>query len=61
MPGTLSYYDRHAARFFDETIDVDMSAARDRSLTYLPAEAAILDAGCGSERDAAAFMAAGYR
>ena len=61
MPETLSYYDRHAARFVDDTVDVDMSAARARFLAYLPAEAAILDAGCGSGRDTAAFMAAGYR
>ena len=61
MPGTLSYYDRHAARFFDETVDVDMSAVRDRFLAYLPAGAAILDAGWGSGRDTAAFVRAGYR
>lgn len=61
MPETLSYYDRHAARFFDETINIDMSAARDRFLAYLSAGAAILDAGCGSGRDAAAFVRAGYQ
>ncbi len=61
MPKTLSYYDRHAARFFDETIDIDMSATRNHFLAYLPAGAAILDAGCGSGRDAAAFMRAGYQ
>ncbi|EAR20274.1 Tellurite resistance protein-related protein [Nitrococcus mobilis Nb-231] len=58
---TLSYYDRHAERFFDQTVDIDMSAARHRFLAYLPADAAILDAGCGSGRDAAAFVRAGYQ
>ncbi|MDN5870897.1 MAG: class I SAM-dependent methyltransferase [Nitrococcus sp.] len=61
MSETLAYYEQHAARFFDETVDIDMSAARARFLAYLPPHAAILDAGCGSGRDAAAFMAAGYR
>lgn len=61
MPETLAYYDRYAARFFDETIDVDMSLLRERFLAYLSADAAILDAGCGSGRDTAAFVAAGYQ
>lgn len=38
-----------------------MSATRDRFLAYLPAGAAILDAGCGSGRDAVAFVGAGYQ
>lgn len=61
MSETLSYYDRHAAQFFDETIDIDMAAARERFMAYLPTDAAILDAGCGSGRDAAAFVSAGYK
>ncbi len=61
MQDTLSYYDRHAAQFCRETADVDMSTIRERFRRYLPAGAAVLDAGCGSGRDAAAFAAAGYR
>lgn len=55
------YYDTNAAAFFDETVAVDLAPLYARFLMYLPADATILDAGCGSGRDARAFLARGYQ
>ena len=57
---SIYYYQQHAQRFFDETVQVDMSELHDRFLAYLLPGARILDAGCGSGRDANAFLARGY-
>jgi 2-polyprenyl-3-methyl-5-hydroxy-6-metoxy-1,4-benzoquinol methylase len=64
---TLSFYETHAQQYFARTVDVDMSAEREafvralrRSFPAVPAPA-ILDAGCGSGRDAKAFLEAGCR
>ncbi|MEF8727895.1 MAG: DUF3427 domain-containing protein [Accumulibacter sp.] len=56
-----SYYDSHARDFFDATVSVDMSPLYEVFLAKLPAGATILDAGCGSGRDARAFRDQGYR
>lgn len=57
---SINYYQQHAQRFFDETARVDMAELHDRFLAYLSPGARILDAGCGSGRDARAFLARGY-
>lgn len=54
------YYQQNAQRFFDETVDVDMSAVYQPFLALLKPGARILDAGCGSGRDAKAFSELGY-
>ncbi|WP_338074230.1 class I SAM-dependent methyltransferase [Halochromatium glycolicum] len=56
----IAYYEAQADRFFAETAEVDMSALRARFLAYLAPGARILDAGCGSGRDARAFRELGY-
>lgn len=56
-----NFYDRNARSYFDQTVDADMSGHRERFARRLPAGASILDAGCGSGRDAKAFVAAGFR
>ena len=61
MPKTLEYYTANAARFFADTVAVDMSALHVRFLATIPAGGLILDAGCGSGRDAKAFKDRGYR
>jgi superfamily II DNA or RNA helicase/HKD family nuclease len=58
---TQQYYDRHAAEFFSGTVGVDMAPLVQRFLDRLPAGAAILDAGCGSGRDARTFAERGYQ
>lgn len=57
---TNEYYERHAASFAERTRLLDMSALRDRFTALLPPGGRILDAGCGSGRDALAFREAGF-
>lgn len=54
------YYQQHAQRFFSETVDVDMSELYRPFVAHLKPGARILDAGCGSGRDAKAFSEMGY-
>ena len=58
---TLQYYENHAMEFSSGTIVADMSNARSRFLNLLQLGTYILDLGCGSGRDARAFLKAGYR
>ena len=57
---TAFYYEDHAKEYAALTVKADISPAYDRFLAYLPAGAAILDAGCGSGRDSLCFMKKGY-
>ena len=61
MNETIKYYDRNAERFIAGTLDADMSDCRERFLKYVPAGGKLMDAGCGSGRDTAAFLEAGYQ
>jgi SAM-dependent methyltransferase len=54
------YYEQNAATFFTDTIDVDMTPLYQRFLPRLPDRADILDAGCGSGRDAKSFADLGH-
>ena len=58
---TITYYDQNAADFIENTINADMSAARNLFLRYIKPGGRILDAGCGSGRDSLAFLEAGYQ
>jgi 2-polyprenyl-3-methyl-5-hydroxy-6-metoxy-1,4-benzoquinol methylase len=55
-----TYYDAHAAEFFDRTVQVDLADLRSRFTDLLAPGASILDAGCGSGRDSKAFAEAGF-
>jgi SAM-dependent methyltransferase len=57
---TPAYYAAEATAFFAATVDVDMSSLYAPFLAELTPGAAILDAGCGSGRDARAFRERGY-
>ena len=57
---TLQYYADHADTFIKTTLDADMNAARKRFMDLLPSGAYILDFGCGSGRDARAFLDNGF-
>ncbi len=57
---TISYYSRNAACFVAETAELDLSLLRERYLRHIPSAGRILDAGCGSGRDALAFAKLGY-
>jgi SAM-dependent methyltransferase len=58
---SVSYYDRNAAEYFRDTVNADLSQLRARFLAHVPEGGDLLDAGCGSGRDALAFATAGYR
>ena len=59
---TVRYYDEHADEFCGRTIGLDLADLRERFLRALPNGAKVLlDAGCGSGRDALAFGRRGYR
>jgi SAM-dependent methyltransferase len=57
---STGYYDQHGEAFFHRTVDLDMGDERTRFVAHLPPGGSILDAGCGSGRDALAFARAGY-
>ena len=61
MDDTARYYRQFAAEFFENTVGVDMSPIRERFAALLDAGARVLDAGCGSGRDAKAFAQQGFR
>ncbi len=58
---TLKYYQDNAQTFFDGTVNVDMSSLYETFTQHLAPGARVLDAGCGSGRDAKAFQEMGYR
>jgi SAM-dependent methyltransferase len=57
---TLSFYEKNAKSYFDNTVAIDISGLRERFATYVPAGGLILDAGSGSGRDTRAFLRLGY-
>lgn len=61
MSDTHSYYEQNAEQFFADTVGVDMGLLYARFLASIPVGGFILDAGCGSGRDARAFALRGYR
>lgn len=58
---TLNYYDQNAKTFVLQTRDLDFSSIQNKFLQLLPVHGTILDLGCGSGRDAKAFLTAGFR
>ncbi|WP_130833795.1 class I SAM-dependent methyltransferase [[Erwinia] mediterraneensis] len=58
---TLQYYQNHSQDFFADTVNVDMSGLYEMFTRYLNPGNRVLDAGCGSGRDAKAFQAMGYQ
>ena len=57
---SIDYYDRNGAAFFARSAHADLGAAQARFLEHVPEGGSILEAGCGSGRDALAFAQAGY-
>ncbi|MDC9496801.1 MULTISPECIES: class I SAM-dependent methyltransferase [unclassified Pseudoalteromonas] len=61
MPNTtLNYYNQNAQTFSDSTLNVDMSALYREFLPYVVQNGYVLDAGCGSARDATYFKGQGF-
>ncbi|WP_028642158.1 class I SAM-dependent methyltransferase [Novosphingobium acidiphilum] len=57
---SVGYYNENAQSYFDSTVLADMQALRNRFLQHVRSGGSVLDAGCGSGRDAKAFGDAGY-
>ena len=55
MQDTLSYYDGNADDFVESTFEVSMEDLYREFLPQVPEGGHILDAGCGSGRDALFF------
>ena len=57
---SVNYYDVHAEEYATLTVNADMSEIREKFFLYLPAGAAVMDAGCGGGRDSLYFIKKGY-
>ncbi|MFL5296957.1 MAG: class I SAM-dependent methyltransferase [Phenylobacterium sp.] len=58
---SIGFYEENAEDFFRRSADADMLPALTRFAAMLPAGGRVLDAGCGSGRDAKSFVALGFR
>lgn len=61
MERTNQYYEQFATEFFDRTVGANMTEIHRRFLAQLAPGGRVLDAGCGSGRDAKAFAEAGFQ
>jgi len=57
---SIDWYDANAESFAERSFGPGMDDDRSRFLAHVPDGGAVLDAGCGSGRDALAFKLAGY-
>ena len=58
---TIEYYESQAAEYSSATQSVDMSSLYAEFLPFMPQKGHILDAGCGSGRDALYFKNHGFK
>jgi len=58
---SVSYYEANAQIYFDSTVAANMVDLRSRFERNIKTGGTILDAGCGSGRDAVAFSKAGFK
>lgn len=57
---SIEFYNKNAIVFFEGSVNADMSATYDEFLKQVKSAGKILDAGCGSGRDAKFFLNKGY-
>ncbi len=58
---SVEFYEQNAQAFFERTVEADMDAPRAGFAALLPPGARVLDAGCGSGRDALALSRLGFQ
>lgn len=57
----MQYYNDHASEYAEKTLPISMTKQYEKFLRTLPDNGLILDAGCGSGRDALYFLKNGYK
>ena len=57
---SIEYYNKYAAKIYDETVDADMDEIMQEFLKELEEGDTILDLGCGSGRDSLKMYELGY-
>ena len=57
---SINFYNQNASSFYASTVEVDSSSLIEQFIPYLPAGAAVLDAGCGSGRDSKRLIDLGF-
>jgi SAM-dependent methyltransferase len=60
MPSNLPFYEENALAYAESTREVNMREVHLKFVMLLPPKARVVDAGCGSGRDALAFAQMGY-
>ena len=58
---SVEFYEQNAESFFKRTVDADMDGPRAAFAALLPPGGRVLDAGCGSGRDALALSRQGFQ
>jgi SAM-dependent methyltransferase len=58
---SIEFYEQNAEDFFRRSVDADMARGHEEFTALLSPGAHLLDAGCGSGRDALAFSRAGFQ
>lgn len=57
---SIEYYNKYAAKIFEDTVERDMQELMKDFLEYLEEGSTVLDMGCGSGRDSLYFYEQGY-
>ena len=58
---SIAFYNANAQAFFDRSVEADMAQAHAEFTALLPLGGRVLDAGCGSGRDALEFHRQGFQ
>lgn len=58
---TIEYYNKNAKKYYEDTVNADMSYFRDKFLRLVKPGGIILDLGCGTGRDSKAFKDACFK